>query len=403
MSLFRYRNRTSKWFIFILRPLLWAWLKWRFKIEIRMPDEIREKEGPFLLIGNHVTFWDPFLIGIPIKPDTRYITSDNIFRTRFYRWVMARVGAIPKTKFVANADIVRRIVGVIKQKGAIGIFPEARRTWDGRTIQLVPQVSKLVKRLKLPVVAAKIHGGYLSGPRWGRYGRKGKVIIEYTYAVRPEEAGELSLEEVEQRMADGIRFRADIWQKEAQIAFRGRRIAEYLERVLFICPHCHTVGSLHSDHNLLMCRNCEYTVEYATTGRLLERNRELKFESVADWNLWQSEHLDSLLESIDGSPLYSDEGARLWIGYQSKPMQLIDGGRVELVKDALVFNADSGSVRRFPLMEIEGANVQNGEKFEFYWNKELYRLDFVSPRTSSYKWLLAILKMQDRAWELTDL
>lgn len=403
MSLFRYRNRTSKWFIHLLRPLLWAWLQRRFNIEVRMPDEIRQKDGPFLLIGNHVTFWDPFLIGIPIKPDTRYITSDNIFRTRFFRWVMARVGAIPKTKFVANADIVRRIVGVIKRKGAIGIFPEARRTWDGRTIQMVPQVPKLVKRLKLPVVAARIHGGYLSGPRWGRYGRKGKVIIEYSYAVRPEEAGELSLEEVEKRMADGIRFRADIWQREAEIAFRGRRLAEYLERVLFICPHCKSVGSLHSAYHLMSCRTCDYTVEYSETGRLIERNRDIQFESVAEWNLWQSEHLDGLILGLDGTPLYSDRGARLWIGYQSKPMRQIDAGRVELVKDSLVFNSDTGTIRRFPIAEIDGANVQNGEKFEYYWNKELYRLDFVSPRISTYKWLLAILKLQERDWELTDL
>lgn len=403
MSLFRYQNRTSKWFTRILRPLLWAWLGRRFNIEVRIPDEIRDKEGPFLLIGNHVTFWDPFMIGIPIKPDTRYITSDNVFRTRFFRWVMARVGAIPKTKFVANADIVRRIVGVIKQKGAIGIFPEARRTWDGRTIQMVPQVPKLVKRLKLPVVAARIHGGYLSGPRWGRYGRKGKVIIEYSYAVRPEEAGELSLEEVEERMADGIRFKADLWQTEAQIPFRGRRLAEYLERVLFICPSCKSVAKMKSSLNLFSCTSCDYTVRYTETGRLEAVEGDLQFDSVGAWNVWQSEYIGELLEQLDGEPLFSDEGARLWIGYQSKPMKQIDAGRLELAKDSLVLNSERGTVRRFTMDEIDGANVQNGEKFEFYWNKELYRLDFENPRTSAYKWLLAILKLQGRAGELVDL
>jgi 1-acyl-sn-glycerol-3-phosphate acyltransferase len=403
MGLYRYRNRTSKWFIALIRPLLWMWLQRHYNIELKISKEMAEMEGPYLLIGNHVTFWDPFMIGIPLKPDTRYITSDNVFRTRFFRWVMSQVGAIPKTKAVANADIVRRIVGVIKQKGVIGIFPEAQRTWDGRTINLVPQVPKLVKRLKLPVVAARISGGYLSGPRWGRKDRRGKVLIEYSFAVSPQEAGKLELDEVVARMENAIRFNPDTWQREARIPFKGSRNAEYLERVLFTCPPCGKIGSLESERDILTCTSCGYTVRYLDTGFFEAVDGELHFESVPEWNSWQAESLAQLLDAGSESPLFTDRGARLWTGYMSKPLQLIERGEAEFRTEAVLFRSASGTVRRFPMNEIDGANVQNGEKLEFYFNNELFRLDFGNPRTSAYKWLRAILHMQGDSAQLSCL
>ena len=402
MSQFRYQNRTSKWFTTLIRPILWFWMKRRFRIELKISDEMAAMDGPYVLIGNHVTFWDPFMIAVPLKPDTRFITSDNVFRTPFFRWVMSKVGAIPKTKFVANADIVRRIIGVIKDKGVIGIFPEARRTWDGRTIKLVPQVPKLVHRLKLPVVAARISGGYLSGPRWSRHGRRGKVVIEYSFAVSPEEAGTLDLDEVIRRMGAAIRYNPEEFQKTMMLPFPGRRIAEYLERVLFMCPRCESIATLRSDRDILHCSTCSLRVRYLPTGFLEALEGELAFRSVAQWNGWQVERLADRIERARGSGerLFDDFGARLWTGYMSKPLKLIATGEAELTTDEIVFTSSSGSLRRFELAGIEGANVQNGEKLEFYWNKELYRLDFKTPQVSAYKWLRGILAIQGRAGEL---
>jgi 1-acyl-sn-glycerol-3-phosphate acyltransferase len=316
---------------------------------------------------------------------------------------MSQVGAIPKTKAVANADIVRRIVGVIKQKGVIGIFPEAQRTWDGRTINLVPQVPKLVKRLSLPVVAARIYGGYLSGPRWGRKDRRGKVLIEYSFAVGPDEAGKLELDEVVQRMEDAIRFDPDSWQREAQIPFKGSRNAEYLERVLFTCPSCLSIGNLRSKRDILSCSTCGYTVRYMDTGFLDAVEGELRFESVPQWNSWQAENLARLLDAGKGNSIFSDVKARLWTGYMSRPLKLIERGDAEFRTEALLFRSASGTVRSFPMEEIEGVNVQNGEKLEFYFKNELFRLDFADPRTSAYKWLRAILHMQGNSGQLASL
>ena len=46
--------------------------------------------------------------------------------------------------------------------GVIGVFPEGKRNWDGRTDQLLFATAKLVEHLKVPVVTALLQGAHLS-------------------------------------------------------------------------------------------------------------------------------------------------------------------------------------------------------------------------------------------------
>jgi hypothetical protein len=69
-------------------------------------------------------------------------------------------------------------------------------------------------------------------------------------------------------------------------------------------------------------------------------------------------------------------------------------GRLTLLKDRIEVHERNGRVLSSDLFSLEGANVQNKEKLEFYEDGVLYRVDFSDPRASSYMWLKAIEMLQ---------
>jgi 1-acyl-sn-glycerol-3-phosphate acyltransferase len=151
--------KPQKWFVWLIKPRLFAFLRKRYNVTLIENDEVRAIRPPFILVGNHVSFWDPFFLHMDIGPTVQYITSDNIFRTLFLGAAMRLLGSIPTSKFKSDIGTVAQVLRVIKNNGVIGVFPEGRRTWDGSKLEHVPTVTKLIHRLRLPVVGVIIKGG----------------------------------------------------------------------------------------------------------------------------------------------------------------------------------------------------------------------------------------------------
>jgi len=382
----------KKWFVWLVKPNILAFLRKRYNISVVNGEVVDQLQPPFLMVGNHVNFWDPFFLHMSIQPTIQYITSDNIFRTKVLGTVMRLLGSIPTSKFKTDIATVAQVLRITKRRGVVGVFPEGRRTWDGRMLNHVPTVSKLIHRLKLPVVGVIIKGGYLAKPRWARYMRKGAVELEYKLVFTSEELASISSDECRQLLEERI-YQDDMeWQKERMIPFRGKDLAEYIESTIFACPKCKNLASLHSKGDTATCQNCGYSFRHNEFGFFEPVNGPLVFNSITDWNSWQLEYLQEFLsDQHDREKILLEEGpAVLLRGYRTRPLKKINTGHAYLSLKGIEFHTTIGKKFFFPIEEIVGENVQVGEKFEFYHKNSLYRLNFINPRASSYLWYQAV-------------
>ena len=81
--------------------------------------------GPFLVIGNHVTTFDPFFLRLGLKESVRYVTSDLYFRNPLLAYFAKKVGCIPKAKFVTDVSIVRNLLKCkIRIKDRLAFIPK---------------------------------------------------------------------------------------------------------------------------------------------------------------------------------------------------------------------------------------------------------------------------------------
>ncbi len=388
------RIRTYRTFNRLLQLTLGRYLTWRYNMAAENLELFERLSPPFLVLTNHTTFWDPFMVSNFVPHPIHHVTSDANFRNPVMRFFLGLVGSIPKSKQISDLETVKHIMRIRSRSGVIGIFPEGRRSWDGHTLQLIYSTAKLIKLLRIPVVTVLMKGAYLSLPRWTRHPRRGRLLLSFRLGLSSAEIASQSVEEIYGRLTGLLEHDEYSWQRENRIPFRGRRKAERLERTLFLCPRCQTMGAMESRGDRLACRACGGAVLYNEYGFLEAQGGPPPFETVRDWNLWQIERLQALLaEARQGGPdnrIFSDGPVWLFRGYRSSPLKKLRLGDLTLYPDRAVFSPRQGRRIHFPLNEMSGVNIQNRERLELYLSNTLYRFLFIDPRVSAYKWMLSM-------------
>lgn len=383
----------SKWFNKFLKSTFGVYLKKRFNVRI-YNEKIKNIKPPYLVIGNHVGLWDPFLMSIGIAEPIYFVISDSYFRNFWLRNLLKLVGGIPKSKMIADSGTIRAILSVKKQNGVIGLYPEGARNWDLKNVPVIYSTAKLIKSLKIPVIKTVMHGAGLTRPRWARSSRTGIINMNYDILLNPEEINKMDVDTIYRKVVDGIHVNEYDWQKENMIPFKGKNLAEYLDLFLVVCPKCKSLCTLHSHGDNFTCKKCGYTVRYNEYG-YFSADGEKFFDSPQTWSEWQNDYLYELFskeEYLTGKvPLFTDSNTKLFTGKRRGRLRKYNWlGKVELYFDRFEFIPYKGNRYSFPLDEISGTNVQSNNKLEFYYNNTLYRFKFTTQHKSVYKYDLAI-------------
>jgi 1-acyl-sn-glycerol-3-phosphate acyltransferase len=337
------------------------------------------------------------------------VAADQNFRTRLLRFIMWAVGAIPKTKGVSDAELIRTILRLRDRREIICLFPEGQRTWDGAGLPVLYSTAKLVKLLKVPVIVPVFKGGYLSHPRWAFKPRRGRLIIEFRFGFEAKELRDLSVDEVYERLSALIYHDEYEWQAEHMVRFRGPRPAEDLEHVLFRCPSCGGLGSMRSRGRRIACEACGHGMTYTDYGYLIPDKDRSQRLTVRDLD---REQLAAFRASLDAAapdtPIFSEPDTLLHVGYRTNPVRRVGTGILTLFADRIEWHPAAGGVaggravpgppargtapkpRVIRLSGVEGLNVQLIRKLELYFEDRLYTFDPIDRTCSMYKWQIAV-------------
>ena len=385
----------------ILWMTLGPWLSRLYNLHAENIEAVRRLRPPFLVLPNHGSVWDPFMVNWFVPGAIHYVVSDANFRSRLVEFGLGLVGSIPKTKVMSDLQTVKNIMKVKERGGVVGIFPEGQACWDGHTLPLTYSTAKLAKLLRIPVVTARLAGAFLSKPRWSRTVRRGRVTIRYDVAFTPEELKAASVEEIDAKIAELLTHDEFEYNRNRRVRFLGRNRAEYAEIALFACPECRRFSTLRSERNDLACTACGYRVRFSIYGLFRKRSKRLHFDTMRAWNVWQIRELHRRLadyvHETDPQPLFREERVRVQIGYKSMPLTDYRTGRIELFPDSMLLTPEQGAPERFPLSRIDGINVQNNEHLEFYFGDDLYRITILDPRGCTYKWDAAVRRLKELA------
>jgi len=115
------------------------------------------KTGPVIVACNHVSYFDPPLLGTACPRRIRYMAKAELFKMSVLGPLITAFGAYPVERSGTPMAAVRRSVEVLRRGEVIGIFPEGTRNLDG-TVQAHEGVALLASLGKSPVVPAAVAG-----------------------------------------------------------------------------------------------------------------------------------------------------------------------------------------------------------------------------------------------------
>ncbi|MFZ5843164.1 MAG: MFS transporter [Pseudomonadota bacterium] len=156
---------------FLLRFVAWILINTLYRLRERGMEHI-PREGPAVLVCNHVSFVDALIISAAVPRPARFVMYHTIFKIPVLSWLFRTVKAIPIAPAKEDAAMKERAMDAIAQALADGelvcIFPEGKITSDGNINEFRPGVEDIVRRTPVPVVPMALRG------LWGSYfSRKG--------------------------------------------------------------------------------------------------------------------------------------------------------------------------------------------------------------------------------------
>jgi 1-acyl-sn-glycerol-3-phosphate acyltransferase len=118
--------------------------------------------GAFLLASNHISHFDPFLIGLNVRRKIDWMTMAEFFRPPPLGLFLRSIDAFPAERDRADLKTIRTAINRLKNKRIVGIFPEggirdgARSLLEGAPLRA--GAATLAQIAHVPVVPCVILG-----------------------------------------------------------------------------------------------------------------------------------------------------------------------------------------------------------------------------------------------------
>ncbi|MBR5441969.1 MAG: 1-acyl-sn-glycerol-3-phosphate acyltransferase [Clostridia bacterium] len=167
------KNRSNSPVLYMaLRPLAVALFRVVFRPCVKGKDNI-PADGGAVLAGNHVSWWDCFMVMAGTSRCIHFLAKKEIFSTWFTRHFFNSAGLIPVNRQSKDHDALVAAKEYLENGAIIGVFPEST-TIKPEGVTFLPfkiGAVKMASDTGVPIIPFTISGRY---KLWGK-----RVEIEF--------------------------------------------------------------------------------------------------------------------------------------------------------------------------------------------------------------------------------
>ena len=161
---------------------------------------------PLVVVSNHPTYWDPWLVGMGSDKFVHWMAWDEIFEWPVIGRAVKAYEAFPVDLEKPKPSTFRRAHEVLERGGLLGVFPEGSRTSGerGELDPFKPGVARLALMFDAPVLCVSIKGARRAWPKQRAYPLPGpKIVVTYHPVIETKEFGkELTKREREKALTE---------------------------------------------------------------------------------------------------------------------------------------------------------------------------------------------------------
>ncbi len=344
----------------------------------------RPKHKNFIVISNHSDALDPIYILCSLKKYVRFVMGDHVIFDPWVKFFLKTMcGWIVKGRDNPPSVLIDEMMASAKEGVPLGLYAEGTITPNGETGFFSPRTGQLVKDLGVALITYRVKGGFFHTPRWGTGLRKGRVHGKVVNEYSPEQLAQMTAEEINEAIKRDIYVNAFEEQRKRLRYYKGKNLAEHIERILFICPHCEKVGTLHSKGNYLTC-DCGYQVEFGQDGFFHESQKELVFDNVLDWDKWQKPlWKEMVLNAGDGELIFEENEQPVYTLVKRKKVEMADNATLRLYKDRFEIVLNEKETILLPIEKLKLVLNVSVESVMFFDGEQFLYVKSKNPRAAA--------------------
>ncbi len=116
------------------------------------------QKGPVIIAANHVSNWDPILVGVALPRPIHFMAKAELFHNWLLGSICRGLNAFPVQRGTADRNAIRQALQMLKEGEMLGIFPEGARRKVVAETSIQPGVAMLALKSGAEVVPVAISG-----------------------------------------------------------------------------------------------------------------------------------------------------------------------------------------------------------------------------------------------------
>jgi 1-acyl-sn-glycerol-3-phosphate acyltransferase len=143
-------------------------------------------KGPVVIVANHRSFLDPFLVGVTWPVPAAYFARGDLWRYPVIGTALRFLGGIPVNRSAVDRDTVQAAVKMLRAGRRLVVFPEGTRTKTGRLGKLRQGPALFARRAGVPILPVYLRRTEAVWPRGSAlpFPRGSRLEVRYGRAVR---------------------------------------------------------------------------------------------------------------------------------------------------------------------------------------------------------------------------
>lgn len=138
----------------------------RFFFDLRILHRERMiEEGPVILASNHLSYFDPPLVGVCSRRDVYYLARKTLLDVPFLGKLLPRINVIPVDRDGNDMSALKTIIRLVRGGNGVVLFPEGTRSPDGRLQRGKQGIGLIIAKTGAPVQPVRIFGSREAFPK----------------------------------------------------------------------------------------------------------------------------------------------------------------------------------------------------------------------------------------------